>query len=100
MLSFLLTVGLFSNSVLAETGEKLFQKKLCHTCHGVDGKTLYPNYPNLTGHDKTYIIPQFKDIKNRVRKNGLTILMNTFPTIKTTNDSQIKAIAEYLSELK
>ncbi len=99
MLCLLVLVGVISTPVSADTGEHLFQEKLCHSCHGDGGKTKYPNYPNLAGHDKMYIMLQFQDIRDRIRNNGLTILMNTFPTVKTITEEQIKAIADYLSKL-
>jgi len=80
-------------------GNALFQKKLCHTCHGKTGKTPYPNYPNLAGHDALYIVNQFSDIQAKLRNNGLTLLMNVFPTVKTISRSEIFKIADHLSKL-
>lgn len=74
-------------------------ENLCHTCHGVQGKTIYPNYPNLAGHDAMYIRNQFLDIQSKNRKNGLTILMNTFPTISKIKPQEIHNIAAHLSKL-
>ena len=96
----------FSASVLSTptfaeiNGKEMFLKNLCHTCHGVVGKSLYVNYPNLAGQNSIYIVQQFNDIKNQVRNNGLAILMRAFPMVKTVNAEQIEAIAEYLSQLE
>lgn len=86
--------------VLAEdNGQELFMENLCHTCHGVTGKTIYPNYPNLAGHDAMYIRNQFLDIQSKKRKNGMTIMMNTFPTVATIEAEEIHDIADFLSKL-
>jgi len=82
-----------------ETGQELFMENLCHTCHGVEGKTIYPNYPNLAGHDAMYIRNQFLDIQSKRRKGGLTIIMNTFPTVGKINPQEIHNIADHLSKL-
>ena len=84
----------------ADGGKETFQTKLCPTCHGEAGKALYPNYPNLAGHDRDYIIRQFTDIRSGARKNGVTILMRSFPTLKTVDAEQIGAVADYLSQLE
>ena len=93
---FILTV----EPVLAnDKGKNLFNKNLCHTCHGVNGKTNYPNYPNLAGHDARYIQNQFLDIQSKRRNNGLTLLMNVFPTVIKIKPEEIKEISEYLTSL-
>ncbi len=94
--------GGFSVPLFAETeeGKEIFQKKLCHTCHGVAGISLYDDYPNLAGHDRAYILRQFGDIRSQARKNGFTIIMRTFPTVQTVSAEQIEAIADYLSQLR
>jgi len=82
-----------------DAGQELFMENLCHTCHGLQGKTIYPNYPNLAGHDAMYIRNQFLDIQSKNRKSGLTILMNTFPTISKIKPQEIHDIAAHLSKL-
>ena len=86
--------------VLAQdSGHELFMENLCHTCHGIEGKTIYPNYPNLAGHDAMYIRNQFLDIQSKNRKNSFTIMMNTFPTVIAIEPKEIHDIADYLSKL-
>lgn len=91
---------LFSTCIFArDDGEDLFMVNLCHSCHGEKGKSIYPNYPNLAGHDALYIRNQFLDIQSKNRKGGLTILMNTFPTVSKIKPQEIRDIAAHLSKL-
>lgn len=89
------TINILAN----EAGKELYEENLCHTCHGIKGKAAYPNYPNLAGHDALYIKNQFLDIQSKSRKNGLTLIMRSFPTVIEVEREDIEEIADYLSKL-
>jgi cytochrome c553 len=47
------------------------QKKaaLCGACHGVDGNSINPLWPNLAGQHASYIVQQLKGFQNEFRQN-------------------------------
>ena len=56
---------------VAADGGALYQAKLCHTCHGPDGNSPTPLYPNLAGQYETYLLQALKDYKTGARKNAI-----------------------------
>ncbi|RLA06623.1 MAG: cytochrome c4 [Gammaproteobacteria bacterium] len=48
----------------------------CVACHGADGNSMAPNFPNLAGQGEPYIIKQLTDLKaNKTRKDATMIGM-------------------------
>ena len=43
----------------------------CQACHGPDGNSPNPNFPNLAGQQATYIVQALKDYQNGNRKNAI-----------------------------
>ncbi len=94
----LATVAL-ATPALAGDGAKLFQEKPCWSCHGKDGKkTLMPDYPKIAGQNKAYIEKQMKDIKSGARANGNSAAMKG--VMEIVNEEEIKALAEFVSQMK
>lgn len=97
--SVLMAAFFLTTSAMALDGQKLYNEKLCQTCHGEAGrKPTVPAYPKLNGQSYDYLVAQFNDIKSGKRSNGLTVVMK--PMIQAVTDEQIAAIAKYLSEQK
>ena len=93
------TTFLFAGSAMAADGAKLFAEKTCTACHGKDGKkTLMPDYPKIAGQNKAYIEKQMKDIKSGARANGNSAAMKG--VMEIVNDAEIKALAEFISQMK
>jgi cytochrome c553 len=67
----------------------------CTSCHGMNGKTMNPNYPNLAGQNANYLVTAIKDYKNGNRKNALMGSM-----VSALSDTDIDDIAAYYSSLK
>lgn len=44
--------------------------KVCGACHGTDGNSTAPTYPNLAGQHPEYINKQLNDFKSGARKNA------------------------------
>ncbi len=83
----------------AGDGKKLYATKTCIACHGKDGlKPVLKTYPAIGGQDQKYMVQQMGDIKNSVRKNGLTAAMQ--PVMHLVTDAELQAIAEYLANVK
>ena len=95
------TLFLFLNQPLwALDGKALYTTKFCITCHGKQGISVAPNYPNLAGQNPEYIKNQVKDILSGKRKTKLTLLMTLNPIVAKITDEEIAAIADYVSKLK
>ena len=94
----LLMAGLSASA--QDDGEKLYVLKFCTTCHGQNGISIAPNYPNLAKQNELYLINQVKDIIAKKRANKLTLLMTEHPVVTNIKDEEIKAIAAHLTKLK
>jgi cytochrome c len=91
--------ALASTSAMAADGAKLYAEKTCTACHGKDGnKPLMPDYPKIAGQNKAYVEKQMKDIKSGARANGNSAAMKGVMAI--VNDEEIKALAEFVSQMK
>ncbi len=44
---------------------------VCGACHGADGKSIQPSFPNLAGQHAQYIEKQLKDYKSGARANAV-----------------------------
>lgn len=42
---------------------------MCAACHGVEGISAVPMYPNLAGQKEAYLAKQLKDFKSGARKD-------------------------------
>lgn len=67
----------------------------CAACHGTQGISVAPIYPNLAGQKEQYLITQLNAFKSGQRVNPI---MN--PMAKTLSGIDIANIAAYLSSLK
>ena len=43
----------------------------CQACHGVDGKAITPEYPNLGGQYESYLVKALRDYRDGRRSNPL-----------------------------
>ncbi len=89
-----------SSALAQDDGEQLYQYKFCVTCHGKQGISVAPNYPNLARQNQLYLARQVKDIIEKKRANQLTLLMTENPVINTVNDNEISAIAAHMTNIK
>lgn len=96
----LLAAGLSLAAVLpaahaadAVAGAKLYNST-CVACHGQDGISVAPIYPNLAGQKEQYLITQLQAFRDGSRVNPI---MN--PMAKGLSDTDIANLALYLSSL-
>jgi len=80
------------------SGEALFSKKFCITCHGKGGKSTTGAYPSLAGQTYWYLVNQLKDIKTGARKAGHSEIMK--PLVQDLTDQEVEAISKYLHDAK
>ncbi len=67
----------------------------CASCHGADGKSKNPTYPNLAGQQQMYLINALKAYKSGDRKAPM---MATW--VQTLSDEDMANLAAYFSSLK
>ena len=67
----------------------------CGGCHGADGMSKSPTFPNLKGQKEMYLVAQMKAFKTGSRKNPI---MNG--QAKGLSDADIANISAYYSSLK
>lgn len=68
---------------------------VCAACHGVDGISLIPMYPNLKGQQATYLIKQMKDFRSGARNDPVMSAQ-----AKPLSDQDIENLAAYYASLK
>lgn len=66
----------------------------CIGCHGANGISPNPLWPNLAGQKKEYLIKQLRAFKSNERKDPL---MN--PLAASLKEADMSQIAEYFSSL-
>jgi cytochrome c553 len=64
-----LTPGFLHASGNAEAGREKAQ--VCQTCHGLDGKSVDPSYPNLAGQYESYLVKALADYRSGNRNNAI-----------------------------
>jgi len=62
----------------------------CSGCHGIDGNSINPTMPSLTGQNQEYLIKAIKAYRDGQRKNAM---MRT--AVKSLKDSSIQNISAY-----
>jgi cytochrome c553 len=62
----------------------------CAACHGADGNSANPSWPNLVGQSKAYLATALKAYKSGARKNGMMSGVT-----KGLNDADIENAAAY-----
>ncbi len=68
---------------------------LCANCHGVDGKSTAPMFPNLAGQNSIYLKKQLEDFINGRRLNDLMS-----PAVAALKPKDVEALAAYYSAKK
>lgn len=68
---------------------------VCAACHGANGISAAPMWPNLKGQKEAYLVKQLKDFKAGKRKDP-----SMDPMVKPLSDADIEDLAAYFSSLK
>jgi cytochrome c553 len=84
----------WTSSALAAGSKEAGQAKAatCSACHGMDGNSLNPEWPNLAGQHPSYIVKQLKDFKAGTRQNPLMS-----PMAMILSDEDMADLAAYFS---
>jgi cytochrome c553 len=67
----------------------------CTGCHGINGISNNPMWPNLAGQQEGYLVKQLQAFRDGVREDPLMT-----PMAKTLSDSDIDNLAAYFSNLR
>lgn len=78
----------------AAAGQQQYQST-CAACHGSNGISVAPIYPNLASQKLDYLVAQLKAFRDGTRVNPI---MN--PMARNLTDTEIANLAAYLSTLK
>jgi len=71
---------------------------VCAACHGAEGISAVPIYPNLRGQKEAYLLSSLKAYKSGERKGGMSMLM--IPQAQALSDEDMINMAAYYSSLK
>ncbi|MCL9782156.1 cytochrome c [Vibrio sp. S4M6] len=85
----------FANGDIAAGHKKSL---VCAACHGSDGISAIPGYPNLKGQNEQYLVNALTAYKNNQRGGGLSSVMQTQASL--LSESDIKNLAAYYASLK
>lgn len=69
-------------------------EQVCSNCHGVNGQSISPNFPNLAGQREDYIVAQLTGFKGHARVDpaGFQYMWGIAHNL---SDAQIKGLAAY-----
>jgi len=68
---------------------------MCVACHGANGISAIPNYPNLAGQKEAYLVDAIKAYRDGTRKNPVMS-----PMASALSDADVANLAAYFSSLK
>ncbi|AOU96878.1 cytochrome C [Acidihalobacter yilgarnensis] len=68
---------------------------MCMSCHGAQGISAVPTYPNLAGQKEAYLVKAMHEFKDGTRKNAT---MNAM--VAALSDKDMDNLAAYFSSLK
>lgn len=91
-----LTVSMGS-AIAGDAAAGKAKSMVCASCHGANGISAIPNYPNLAGQKPQYIIDQLKMFRDGTRNSGLSAIMA--PMAKPLTDEDIANLAAYYASL-
>jgi cytochrome c553 len=71
----------------------------CSACHGMDGNSASPKYPNLAGQQKEYFVAQVKAFRNKTRMDP-DAHTDMWAVGATLDDAMAMKLAEYFASQK
>lgn len=83
------------NAVAGDAEKGKAKSTSCVACHGSDGISQIPMYPNLAGQKEQYLVSSLKAFRDGTRKNPVMS-----PMAAGLTDEDIANLAAYYSSLK
>lgn len=68
-LALVVTTFYLSQASAGDSNAGKEKAKTCAACHGMDGNSIAPNFPNLAGQGEGYLLKQMHDFKKGARKD-------------------------------
>ncbi|MFD2165672.1 c-type cytochrome [Thalassotalea euphylliae] len=68
---------------------------MCAACHGAEGVSAIPMYPNLAGQKQAYLAKQLKDFRSGARKDPVMA-----PMAMGLSDADIDNLSAFYASLK
>ena len=81
---------LSSSAIAADAAAGKAKSAICAACHGADGASLSPLYPNLKGQKEQYLAKQIKAFRDGTRKDPMMA-----PMVAALSDDDIANLAAY-----
>jgi len=93
----LITIALFFSPVVLAADSNAGKSKAasCAACHGSNGISSNPEWPNIAGQNEKYLVSQLKAFRDGDRNSPLMS-----PMAKPLSDSDIDDISAYYATLK
>ena len=89
------TVVMSAPALAADAEAGKAKSAMCAACHGANGISAVPMYPNLAGQKEVYLAKQLKDFKSGMRKDPVMSGM-----AMPLSDADVANIAAYYASLK
>ena len=89
------TVMLASPAFAGDVAAGKAKAATCAACHGAEGVSAVPMYPNLAGQKEAYLAKQLKDFKSGARKDPVMSAM-----AMPLSDEDIANLSAYFASLK
>lgn len=70
----------------------------CSVCHGAQGISVVPIYPNLKGQKEAYLYASLKAYKSGQRQGGMSAIMK--PQADLLSEQEMQNLAAYYASLK
>ncbi|KTD20940.1 cytochrome c4 [Legionella lansingensis] len=82
------------NAAAEQTNTVVEKTALCVACHGQQGISVNPQWPNLAGQHASYLLKQLKDYKNITTRNVPVMTA----IVANLSDADMAALAEYYAK--
>jgi cytochrome c553 len=83
---------LSSSAIAGDAAAGKAKSAICASCHGADGISLSPLWPNLAGQKEQYLIKQIKAFRDGTRQDPMMA-----PMVAALSDDDIANLAAYYS---
>lgn len=87
-------VGVSGSALAGDAAKGKASSAVCGACHGGNGISMIPMYPNLAGQKEQYLVLQMKAFRDGTRKN-----MVMAPMATNLSDAEIDNLSAYYAGL-
>jgi cytochrome c553 len=91
-----MSMPMLANAADAAAGKA--KAAMCVGCHGANGISMVPSYPNLKGQNAAYIESSLKAFRDKSRKGGQSAIM--YGMAAALSDADIANLGAYYNSLK